>query len=92
MKTFTLLLLLAFSAVSVSAQTPDTLRVCTWNIPPFTSSQDTIRQNALTDVVAAIDPDVVVVQGTESAADAGYILQALLKLGSVKALPSMQAV
>jgi hypothetical protein len=79
MKTFVLFLLLTISA---AAQTRDTIRVCTWNVPPFTMPQDTARQNALTTVFAAIDPDVVVVQGIENAADAGSILQALLKTGS----------
>jgi hypothetical protein len=79
MKIFLLFFLLTISA---AAQTRDTIRVCTWNIPPFTMPQDTARQNALTTVFAAIEPDVVVAQGMESAADAGQILQALLKLGN----------
>jgi hypothetical protein len=79
MKTFVLFLLLTMSA---AAQTRDTIRICTWNVPPFTMPQDTTRQNALTTVFAAIDPDVVVAQGIESNSDEGVILQALLRTGS----------
>jgi endonuclease/exonuclease/phosphatase family metal-dependent hydrolase len=82
MKNFFLLLLLSLAAIPVAAQTRDTIRLCTWNIPTFTTPQDTVRANALTTVFAAIQPDVVVVQGVENAADAGDILQALLRLGS----------
>jgi hypothetical protein len=78
-----LVLVLLLTTSGVSAQTVDTIRVCTYNLTNWNDSLvfqvdaiDSIRWNAIGTVLKAVDPDILVVPGFSP--EGGFVSVALL--------------